>query len=135
MPHRKNPLIPVARRLRKQATEPERLLWRYLRARHLGPKFRRQVPLCGYVVDFASFEKKVIIKLDGSQHATEEGLAADAVRDAKLAEGGFRVLRFWNHQVYEDIETVREQIYAACMSPTGTPSPCPSPTRGEGTHD
>lgn len=131
---RKNQLTPVARRLRKQATEPERLLWRHLRSRRIGLKFCRQVPLGGYVVDFACFEKRVVIELDGSQHATDEGRTADADRDAALAEAGFRVLRFWNHQVYEDVETVCEQIYAACMNaPSIDDSPSPYPTGGEGT--
>ena len=121
----------IARRLRRQATEPERLLWSALRARRLHVKFRRQVPLCGYVVDFACFEGKVVVELDGSQHGTEPGRGADALRDARLAEAGFQVVRFRNAQVYRELPTVLEQIYALCRS-SESPSPRPSPARGEG---
>lgn len=107
-------LTTTARTLRKQSTEPEQRLWRALRSRRLGFKFRRQVPLCGYVVDFVCFEASLIVELDGSQHASKGGQAADRVRDARLEEAGFQVMRFWNHEIYEDMETVLEQIYAMC---------------------
>ena len=131
---RKRPsLTQTARLLRKQSTAAERHLWSALRARRLEFKFRRQVPLCGYIVDFVCFEKKVIIEVDGGQHASEEGRAADRERDVQLAEAGFQVLRFWNHQVDRELATVLEQIYAVCASASGSPSPCPSPISGEGT--
>jgi very-short-patch-repair endonuclease len=122
----------IARRLRKRSTEPERRLWSALRARRLDFKFRRQVPLCGYVVDFACFERRVVVELDGSQHGAEAAVAADAVRDARLRAAGFCVVRFRNVQVYRDLPTVLAQIYAACGS-AEPPSPCPSPSEGEGT--
>lgn len=108
-------LTTSARTLRKRSTAPEQHLWRALRARRLGFKFRRQVPLCGYVVDFVCFEAKLVVELDGSQHASKGVQAADRVRDARLEEAGFQVMRFWNHEIYEDMETVLEQIYAMCI--------------------
>ena len=129
---KRRPLTPTARRLRKQSTEAERRLWSALRRRRLGFKFRRQVPLHGYVVDFACLERKVVVEVDGSQHASEGDRAADGVRDARLVEAGFRVLRFWNYQVGRKLPVVLEQIYAVCADP-GSPSPCPSPLSGEGT--
>jgi len=106
----------IARTLRKRSTEPERILWRHLRNRRLEYKFRRQVPLCGFIVDFACLEKKVVIELDGSQHGTERARATDTIRDARLKGAGFRVLRFANKQVYEDLPTIIEQIYAICSN-------------------
>ena len=134
MPMKRNKpfLTTAARALRKRSTEPERRLWRALRARRTGFKFRRQVPLCGYVVDFVCFAANVVVELDGSQHASRRGQAVDSLRDARLAEAGFRVVRFWNHEVYDDMETVLEQIYAVCAA-EDSPSPCPSPIEGEGT--
>jgi very-short-patch-repair endonuclease len=134
MHQKKKSLMPVARTLRRRSTEPERLLWRHLRARRLDFKFRRQVPLGGYVVDFVCFEKKVIVELDGSGHASASGMAADAARDRALEAAGFCVLRFWNYQIYRELTTVLEQIYEACASSessffikkegTGTGAPC-----------
>ena len=132
MKRKRSPLIPTARHLRKRSTGTERRLWSALRSRRLGFKFRRQVPLYGYVVDFACIERKVVVEVDGGQHASEEGRAAVRVRDARLAETGFRVLRFWNDQVDRERSTVLGQIYAVCADP-GSPSPCPSPISGEGT--
>ncbi len=110
------PLVSIARTLRKRSTEPEQRLWSALRARRLQFKFRRQVPLCGYVVNFACFERRVVVELDGSQHGSGAPKAADALRDARLAEAGFRVVRFHNVQVYQELPTVLEQIYTLCHS-------------------
>lgn len=110
----KRKLAPLARQLRKQATEEEKMLWHHLRGQRLGWKFRRQTPLCGYIVDFVCFEKKVIIELDGSQHAETSHRSADEVRDEALHAAGFRVLRFWNHQVRESPDAVLENIYEVC---------------------
>ena len=102
-------LTPAARELRKQTTDAERLLWYYLRRRGMEKvKFRRQQPIENYIVDFVTFEKKVIIELDGGQHAaqTEE----DRKRDLFLTEQGFKVLRFWNHEFLRNKEGVLEVI-------------------------
>ncbi len=115
MAYRKNKLTPLARGLRKRMTTPERRLWRRLRGRQIGTKFRRQEPLCGYIVDFVCYENKVIVELDGGQHGEEAGRQADAIRDATLEAAGYRVLRFWNWQVYEELEVILEAIYSECM--------------------
>lgn len=123
----KHPLTPIARGLRKRSTKQEHILWRHLRERQLGGfKFRRQRPLGGYVVDFVCFETRVVVELDGSQHATQEGHMADAIRDAVLTEADFRVLRFWNRQVTKELPMVLETIYEVCrsrQSPSTTPFP------------
>jgi very-short-patch-repair endonuclease len=101
-----------ARALRKNPTEAERSLWKHLRLRQLhGHKFRRQQPLGRYIVDFVCFEKKLIIEVDGGQHA--ERFPSDAARMAWLEARGFRVLRFWNHDVLGYIEAVKEAIREA----------------------
>jgi very-short-patch-repair endonuclease len=107
-------MTPQARALRRRATDEEHLLWRRVRGRRLDFKFRRQVPLCGYIVDFVCFEKKVVVELDGRHHAEPEHRAADRVRDATLQEAGFRVLRFRNRQIRESLDAVCEHIHAVC---------------------
>jgi very-short-patch-repair endonuclease len=83
-----------AKALRANATDAEISLWRLLRSRRLASmKFRRQVPIGPWIVDFASFEQRLIVEADGSQHAESEG---DNRRDYDLSERGFRVFRFWN---------------------------------------
>lgn len=98
-----------ARALRRNPTGAERALWKHLRMRQLdGFKFRRQQPLGPYVVDFVCLERRLIVELDGGQHA--EQADSDAERTAWLEAHGFRVLRFWNHDVLKDIEAVKEVI-------------------------
>ncbi len=93
-----------ARTMRIDPTAPEAVLWQVLRDRRMeGVKFRRQVPLKGYIVDFVCFEARLIIEVDGGQHA---GSAADAVRDAVFRAEGFRVLRFWNDEVTQNLNAV-----------------------------
>jgi very-short-patch-repair endonuclease len=95
----------LARTLRSNPTEAERALWKQLRLRQLeGYKFRRQQPLGRYIVDFVCFEKKLIIELDGGQHA--EQVASDTARSAWIEAQGFRILRFWNHDGLKNIEAV-----------------------------
>jgi very-short-patch-repair endonuclease len=97
----------LARRLRKDSTGAEQKLWRYLRSRSLGGfKFVRQKAIGPYVVDFICREKRLVIEVDGSQHAENDG---DAMRDRWLAERRYRVLRFWNNEVMENIEGVWAQ--------------------------
>ena len=87
-----------ARALRSNPTEAERALWKHLRMRQLeGHKFRRQQPLGQYIVDFVCLERKLVVELDGGHHAGE--FLTDATRTAWLEVRGFRVLRFWNHDV------------------------------------
>lgn len=104
----------VAGKLRNNATDVERLLWRHLKSGQIeGVKFRRQQPIETYVVDFVSFDKKVIIELDGSQHSESAG--CDEQRDACLTANGLTVLRFWNNEVVENIEGVLEVIRKRCL--------------------
>ena len=94
-----------ARRLRRASTEAEKL-----RARQLGgAKFRRQTPIGPYIVDFVSFEHKLVLEIDGGQHNAPAGRQHDLKRTAWLENRGFRVLRFWNNQVLANLEGVLER--------------------------
>jgi very-short-patch-repair endonuclease len=116
--------------LRVSMTDAERKLWRALRARGVGAKFRRQVPLGPYVVDFVCFESKVVVEVDGGQHAES---ASDIRRDRYFQDRGYRVLRFWNNDVLLNLDGVLAVIFSSDPSP-GTPlrGAPPSPSRGEG---
>ncbi|MCH8998490.1 MAG: endonuclease domain-containing protein [Proteobacteria bacterium] len=104
-----------ARTLRRRSTDAERLLWHHLRGRQLaGLKFRRQHVLGPYIVDFICLERNLIIEVDGGQHAVQP--ERDARRDAWLAEQGYRVLRFWNHEVHGNIEGVLETVAETARS-------------------
>lgn len=111
----------IPQHLRNHPTDAERLLWRYLRGSQLGAKFRRQHPFAGFVLDFVSLEAKLVIELDGGQHA--DTVAADKERTRQLEAAGFRVLRFWNNQVFQETQAVVEVI-AAVLAETH-PHPCP----------
>ena len=99
----------VSRQLRKNMTNAEKVLWQKLRLKQLnGYKFRRQCPIGSYIVDFVCFDKKLIIELDGSQHADQ--VVYDLKRTQWLESQGFEVLRFWNNQVLNEIESVMNLI-------------------------
>ncbi len=101
--------VGMARRLRRGSTDAERRLWSRLRNRQVGGvKFRRQVPIGTFVADFASIEAKLIIEVDGSQHA--EAAEADRLRSDVLGAAGYLVLRFWNNEVIENIDGVVMEI-------------------------
>ena len=101
----------TAQRLRKASTDAERKLWQLLRNRQLGNyKFRRQVPIKNYIVDFVCFEAKVIIKVDGGHH--QERSVYDEERTKALID----VIRFWNNQVLSETESVWEAILAGVES-------------------
>ena len=117
-------MLDNAKVLRSNQTDAEQRLWYHLRAhRFMGLKFKRQKPMGRYIVDFVCLEQRLIIELDGGQHA--EQLAYDRQRDAWLRSQGYTVLRFWNNDVIQQIEGVLEQIRI-------TLSPSPSPTCGRG---
>ena len=106
-----------ARQLRKNMTDAERALWARLRRRQvLGHKFRRQHPLGPYVVDFVCIQRKLVVEVDGGQHA--EHRRDDDRRSARLADQGFAVLRFWNHEVLTDTDAVVRAIADALGPPT-----------------
>jgi very-short-patch-repair endonuclease len=116
-----------AKELRSHETDAEHRLWQILRAhRFAGYKFRRQVPLEFYIADFVCFERRLIVELDGGQHSAS---ATDKRRDAFLRAQGFRVVRFWNNDLFTNEEGVAELILSALQQP---PLPNPSPARGEG---
>ena len=99
----------VARRLRRDMTEAERRLWRELRELGLPWRFRRQHPIGRHIVDFACPAAKLVIELDGGQHAIS--LSADELRSREIAERGYRVIRFWNGNLVENIGGVLEMIF------------------------
>ena len=123
-----------ARALRQYSTDAERALWLRLRNRQLaGCKFRRQVPVGKYIVDFVCFERNIVIEVDGGHH--QEQISSDTVRTTWLESQGFQVLRFWNHEVLADTEAVQEALLVALQESStspNSPSPQPSPVKGEG---
>ncbi|TPL10200.1 endonuclease domain-containing protein [Mesorhizobium sp. B2-4-14] len=116
MPH--TPLPPRhranARSMRKVMTLAELKLWNELRAHRLmGLGFRRQFPIAGYIVDFACPERKLVIEVDGSQHAEADVVASDEARTSRLEQDGWTVLRFWNEDIIRDIDNVCQHIVIA----------------------
>ena len=99
----------TARRLRREQTAAEQVLWRHLRTKRMcNVKFRRQHPIGPYFVDFCSIQRKLIVEIDGSQYADRS--AEDKVRSSFLESYGYCVLRFWNHQVLDSIDEVLAEI-------------------------
>lgn len=99
-------LTPVARQLRAASTDAEKLLWSKLRSRQFEVKFVRQFPIGPFVADFACRSAHLVIELDGGQHNRE----IDANRTALIEAHGYRVIRFWNNDVIENLEGVCEAI-------------------------
>jgi len=127
------PLKLVARRLRSDQTSAERKLWTALRRHGIeGFRFRRQVALFGFIVDFASFEARLIVEVDGATHSTESEVARDSRRDEILRSNGNSVLRFTNDEVFRNIEGVLETIRLKLreLRPRGD-ADIPSPLVGE----
>jgi very-short-patch-repair endonuclease len=102
-----------ARDLRNQPTDAEKRLWHFLRAGKLGVRFRRQAAIGAYIVDFVCFSHRLIVQLDGPQHVEDQGNNHDARRTAWLNSRGFRVIRFRNQALDEDIWGVVEEIERA----------------------
>lgn len=116
MPH--TPVAPANRRnaksMRRKMTDAELKLWNELRAHRLmGLGFRRQYPVAGYIADFACPTHRLIVELDGSQHAEPANAEADAVRTRRLEQDGWTILRFWNDDVVRDIDNVCQNIVIA----------------------
>jgi len=110
-----------ARALRKSMTDAERKLWRGLRLRQMyGHKFRRQFSLGSYIVDFVCLEARLIIEVDGGQHADQK--YGDAERDAWLKSQNFHVLRYWNNQVLNELDAVLADIARVLEAPFPPPS-------------
>ena len=101
----------IARRLRQDGTDAEKTLWKALRSKQSkGVKFRRQQPIGLFIVDFVSLNRKLVIEVDGGQHNDPETVERDQRRTAWLQGKGYRVLRFWDNDVFFNIEGVLEQI-------------------------
>ena len=112
-----------ARELRANATDAERKLWRHLSARQVaGARFNRQVPIGPFICDFVSRGGRLIVEVDGGQHDLNQ--EADRRRTCYLEKRGFRVIRFWNNDVMENIEGVITAIEGALVD-----SPSPNPSR------
>lgn len=111
-----------AKDLRNNPTQPEQILWSYLKKSQLnGLKFRRQQPIGKYIVDFLCCSKKLVIELDGGQHCETEEY--DKTRDNFLETEGYKVIRIWNNDIYDNIEGVMEYLNNITTSPTPNPSP------------
>jgi very-short-patch-repair endonuclease len=127
-------LTKVARQLRARMTDAERKLWFALKDRRFAAfKFRRQVPVGPYVADFLCFEARLIVGVDGAQHADS---VRDIERDSWLAQNEFRVLRFWNNDVLRNLEggltVLSEQLERTPHPSSRLRETPPSPARGEG---
>jgi very-short-patch-repair endonuclease len=114
-------VIRRAQELRRTTTDAERRLWQELRGRQLGFKFRRQAPIANFVADFACPAARLVIELDGGGHGTNEAEARDSTRSRALELAGYRVIRFWNHEVFEHTDNVVERIWNELYG--GSPPP------------
>ena len=107
----KDDIVNLARLLRKNATKQERILWQILRNSNLkNYKFKRQHPIGNYIVDFVCKEKMLVIELDGGQHNQQNEILYDNERTKYLESRGFKVLRFWNNDVDNNVFGVYEVI-------------------------
>lgn len=124
--------IERARELRKNMTDAERLLWSRLRRKQIhGIRFRRQHPVGPFIADFACTEARLVIEVDGGQHMALQ--YQDEARTVRLEEMGYRVLRFWNHQVLTEIDAVVHLIATTTLEQMRGQDPLPSPPpKGEG---
>ncbi len=122
----KNNLVARARRLRRNATDAEKLLWSALREPGFAQaKFRRQAPIGKFIVDFVSYKAKLVVEVDGGQHAETNQSSYDAARTQWLESQGFKVLRFWNDEVLTQTDGVLAVIFQS-LEDANPPSPPPS---------
>lgn len=125
------PAVVRARKLRKDMSVPERLLWRRLRLRPLGLKFRRQHPIGAYVVDFCCLCERFVIEVDGSAHDALDRAKFDECRMQFLKDNGYRVLRVPAKHVLANADGTAEAIVARAVSPLHRPAAGPPPRTGE----
>ena len=119
-----------SRELRTGSTDAERALWRALRMKQVtGYRFRRQVPIGRYFADFVCLNARLIVEVDGGQHASQ--IEKDTERTAWLEAEGFIVLRFWNNEVFQQTNAVVEEI-RRWLEERGHPHPSLPPSRGKG---
>ena len=122
-----------AKELRKNCTDVEKIMWELLRAkRFCDLKFKRQQPIGNYIVDFVCFEKKLIIELDGGQHNENQNKIKDDNRTKYLENLGYKVIRFWNNDVIENLEGCVEYIFNNLIDLNENCGTVPSPLRGGG---
>jgi len=113
-----------ARHLRRNRTSAERRLWRELRQlKQVGCRFRQQVPIDHFIVDFACLSRRLIVEVDGGTHSTDREVARDSRRERYLQQQGFRILRVWNSEVRENISGLMDTNVGALDTPTPDPSP------------
>lgn len=106
-----------ARCLRKNLTDPEKKLWYWLRDSHLnGFRFRKQVPMGSYIVDFVCYKLKLIVEVDGGQHNEARALVYDEQRTQWLEKRGYLVKRYWNNEVLEAIDSVLDDLVETVLS-------------------
>ena len=111
----------LQRSLRRNMTDAERALWGRLRSCQVkGYKFRRQHPFSDFILDFVCLEAKLAVEVDGGQHNDS---AKDALRDQAMFNAGFRVMRFWNNHVLNELDAVVEAIWLEIERLTPPPSP------------
>lgn len=132
MPRSVDRRVPRARSLRQNPTDAERKLWQRLRALSGFAHFRRQATIGPYFADFACHTHRLVIEIDGGQHAES---ASDTIRTAYLEASGYRVLRFWNNDILGNIDGVVDVIVGAVRVAPPTPAPSPPQERGEGKCD
>ncbi len=119
----KKKLTPLAKNLRRRMTDAETKLWHNINRKSLGFKFRRQCPIGKYIVDFVSFDSMLVIEVDGAGHLDS---GSDMLRDEWLRSQGFKVLRFWDNEILDNIDGVLVRLSEA-LPPTQPP-----PHRGRG---
>jgi very-short-patch-repair endonuclease len=120
----------LQRELRNSMTDAEKALWQVLRCRQMcGCKYRRQHPFGSYILDFVCLNHKLVVEVDGGQHC--EHTERDHLRTVQLQSAGFVVLRFWNHDILQEIEAVKEKIWMILQGKQSHPHPGP-PLEGEG---
>ena len=110
-------LIQLSKKLRNNSTKEEIILWQSLKQKQLGVKFRRQQPIGKYIADFVCFEKKIIIELDGGQHNKSSNIEKDKMRDLFFNQNGFKVVRFWNNEIHQNLDGVIEKIQTEIKCP------------------
>lgn len=127
-----NNQIEKSRQLRKNMTLQERKLWNIIKDRQFfGYRFRRQFPIGQYIVDFICREKKIILEIDGGQHNEDINIYYDNKRTEYLMSEGYKVIRFWNNDIDNNIEGVYEKLKEIFVIDNNITPPQPSPS-GEG---
>ena len=129
-PYKRDSRVPGARQLRRAMTDAERKLWWRLRELPVDhTHFRRQATIGPYFADFACHQCKLVVEIDGGQHNLSDGMAADVTRTTFLESRGYRVLRFWNNDVLQNIDGVMQRIFDALNSPISAAPPPLTPPR------